>query len=225
MNPHASSPATPNFDRLALVYRWMEWLSFGPLLQRCRCAFLNEIADRRSALVLGDGDGRFTGRLLKAAPQIRILAIDSSPAMLRSLLKEAGKNAGRVRTEATDIREWPQASESPYHTSFDLICTHFFLDCLSAEEICALISRIRPLLAANSMWVVSDFAVPKGILGRWVAGPLIRLLYWAFRWMTGLQVRRLPDHASALREAGFIREQRRELLGGMLCSETWRLQA
>src|SRR6185437_1080687 len=56
---------TPKFDRLARVYRWMEWLSFGPYLSRCRRAFLPQLRDARRALVLGDGDGRFTAALLR----------------------------------------------------------------------------------------------------------------------------------------------------------------
>ena len=62
----------PDFDRLARLYRWMEYLTFGPWLQRCRSAFLGGIANSRRALVLGDGDGRFTARLLADCPAIRI---------------------------------------------------------------------------------------------------------------------------------------------------------
>jgi hypothetical protein len=39
-----AKPKTPNFDRLAKHYRWMELFTFGPLLARCRDAFLPELA-------------------------------------------------------------------------------------------------------------------------------------------------------------------------------------
>ncbi len=51
MNP------VPNFNRLAQIYRWLEYLSFGPFLWRCRIRFLPDLAHCRRALVLGDGDG------------------------------------------------------------------------------------------------------------------------------------------------------------------------
>ena len=42
---------TPNFDRVARIYRWAEYLTLGPLLQRTRAYFLPQLADRRRALV------------------------------------------------------------------------------------------------------------------------------------------------------------------------------
>ena len=80
----------PNFNRLARIYLWMELACFGPWLWWCRCTFLRELADSRRALVIGDGDGRFTARLLRANPGIQIDAVDSSAAMLHSLLRRAG---------------------------------------------------------------------------------------------------------------------------------------
>ena len=71
----------PNFDRLAGVYRWMEWLSFGPHLGRCRRAFLLEMTESRRALVLGDGDGRFTAALLRQNKAIQVDAVDVSQAL------------------------------------------------------------------------------------------------------------------------------------------------
>ena len=57
-----------NFDLIARPYRWLEYLTFGPALARCRNHFLPQLTDRRAALVLGDGDGRFLARLLAPTP-------------------------------------------------------------------------------------------------------------------------------------------------------------
>lgn len=218
--PHAApNPApnpTPNFDRLARLYRWMEYLSFGPWLWRCRCAFLDELTACRHAIVLGDGDGRFTARLLHMNPAIQIDAIDASPAMLHALLRRAGPHAARVRTHATDARLW-----NPPSQPCDLIVTHFFLDCLSTDEVAALAGRLRSETTPAATWVVSEFAVPSGWFGRLVAAPLVGGLYRAFGWMTGLRARRLPDYATALRAGGFALRTRRAWLGGLLASELW----
>lgn len=213
--------AAPNFDRLAGVYRWMEWLSFGGRLWRCRCAFLPEIRTPRRALVLGDGDGRFTARLLRENPRVRVDAIDLSPAMLASLMERAGKDRARVRPLLADVREGLPDAEG-----YDLVVTHFLLDCLTTSEVEALAARVRRKLADDALWVVSEFAVPQGWFGRFVARPVVSLLYWAFGWMTGLRVRRLPDWTEALERAGFVRLQRRNWLWGLLTSEIWQpLQA
>lgn len=213
---------TANFDGLAKLYRWMELVTFGPLLARCRMAFLGEGHSARRAqiaLVLGDGDGRFTAELLRVNRQVQIEAVDASPAMLEALKRRAGANAGRVRETCIDARNW-----RPARTQFDLVATHFFLDCLTTEEVRALAIKVRGAASSSVAWIVSEFAIPGSWFGRWVAGPLVWLLYRAFGLLTGLEVRSLPDHHAALRDAGFTLAERRGLLRGLLVSEIWRPQ-
>jgi SAM-dependent methyltransferase len=214
----------PNFNRLAGLYRWMELATFGPWLRWCRCTFLPELADCRHALVLGGGDGRFAARLLATNPTVQIDAVDASPAMLEALSHRAGRNAARVRTYLADARLWrPRVSSAIPSNSlpYDLIVTHFFLDCLTTEEVQSLASELRGAVALSSRWLVSEFAIPAHWYGRFVARPLLWSLYRAFGWLTGLAVRTLPDHRSALHAAGFTLQQRRTWLGGLLIAELW----
>lgn len=206
----------PDFNRLARLYRWMELFSFGPWLARCRFTFLGDLAGCRRALVLGDGDGRFTAQLTKANSMVAVDAVDASPAMLRELLRRSGDGAQRIRTHCADARVW-----RPTCPPYDVIATHFFLDCLTDEEARAIAGKLRSGLSPSGLWVVSEFAIPAGTFGRWVAQPVVRLLYRAFGLLTGLAVRKLPDHAAALRAAGFTLRDRREFLGGMLTAEMW----
>ncbi|UWZ86687.1 class I SAM-dependent methyltransferase [Occallatibacter riparius] len=217
MTDQESETPKLNFDRLAGLYRWMEWLSFGPYLDRCRRAFLPELADARRALVLGDGDGRFTAALLKRNAAVCVDAIDVSEAMLESLKFRAGAGAVRVRTQARDVRVWTPREEAEY----DLIVTHFFLDCLTADDVRRLAERLRANLQPGVRWVISEFAIPHNAFGRWVARPVVSFLYWAFRVLTGLQVERLPDWQSALQAAGFQRATERRFLRGLLTSQLW----
>ena len=53
-----------SFDRLAPFYRTLEVLTFGRALWICRTRLLGDFLAVRRALVLGDGDGRFTAKLL-----------------------------------------------------------------------------------------------------------------------------------------------------------------
>jgi SAM-dependent methyltransferase len=215
--PNPSNP--PNFDRLAPIYRWLEWLSFGPSLTLCRRAFLGRFTARRRALIIGDGDGRFTASLLGSSPGIEIDAIDASPEMLRALTGRAGPNRSRVHTQAMDARQW----RPPEPRRYDLVCTHFFLDCLTTAEIRFLAAAVRPALQPGALWVVSEFSIPPGPFGSLIAAPLVSALYRAFGWLTGLAVRRLPDHQAALRHAGFILLESRPWLHGLLASELWAL--
>jgi len=210
MNP------APNFNPLAHLYRWMELVTFGPWLSRTRSTFLSETTTARHALILGDGDGRFTARLLRTNPNIHIDAVDASSAMLRALLHRAGPNSSRVRTHLADARTF-----HPPNPPYDLIVTHFFLDCLTTAEIQSLAATIRTFAAPQARWLVSEFAVPANRFGYRVARPLVWSLYWAFGLLTGLTLRQLPDHHAALSQSGFTLQKHRAWLGGLLVSELW----
>lgn len=208
--------APPNFNRLAHLYRWMEFITFGPFLWHCRCTLLHSLAGRRRALILGDGDGRFTARLLRENPYIQIDAVDASPAMLAALLRRAGPNAMRVRAHCGDVRSF-----NPPNLPYDLIVTHFFLDCLTTAEVQSLAATLHTAAAPHALWLISEFAVPSTAYGRLVANPLISFLYWTFRQLTGLYVRSLPDHRTALGNAGFVLKEHHPQLSGLLVSELW----
>lgn len=210
----------PDFNRLARLYRWMEFFSFGPWLALTRGTFLGHLTHARRALVLGDGDGRFTAGLLRANSNVRIDAVDASRAMLQELLSRAEPHADRVRVHLADLRGWepPAGTLAP---PYDLIATHFFLDCLTTQEIQLLTANLRGAISPSALWVVSEFAIPPGWPGRFIARPLVASLYFSFGLLTGLAVRSLPNHASALRQAGFTLIERRSRLAGLLIAELW----
>jgi SAM-dependent methyltransferase len=210
----------PNFNRLARAYRWMEFFTFGPWLSLARRSFLGNLTHSRRALVLGDGDGRFTARLLRENSTVHVDAVDASTAMLHLLLSRAGPHAKRVRVHVADARTW-QPPAPVLGMPYDLIVTHFFLDCLTQPEVESLAKRLRNAVSPSAVWIISEFAVPPGWFGRLIARPLLASLYWSFGWLTGLTVRTLPDHPIALRAAGFILQDRRSRLGGLLSSEMW----
>jgi SAM-dependent methyltransferase len=215
----------PDFNRLAAIYRWMEWASFGPWLSWCRCAFIPEVSACRYAAVLGDGDGRFTARLLAANSIVRIDAVDASSAMLNALVHRAGPDSARIRTYLADAREWqpvtPTKAPPDENETYDLIVTHFFLDCLTTAEVQSLAAKLRRTTSPSAVWLVSDFAIPSTLFGRAIAWPLVSVLYAAFALLTGLAVRSLPDHSTALLRSGFTLQKRRTWLGGLLISELW----
>lgn len=209
-----------SFDLLARPYRWMEYGTFGQWLQRCRTHFLQDVTGVRDALVLGDGDGRFAARLLQAAPRAHVVAVDSSAGMLKTLRARCvAQGAGeRLATCQANLQQGlPQAV---CERQYDLVTSHFFLDCLSEADIARLATEIAPLLRPGSAWLISDFHVPSTWL-RLPARLLVRSLYLAFRLLTGLRVQRLPDYAGVLQQHGYVRQWRALMLGGLLITELW----
>ncbi len=208
----------PNFNPLARPYRWLEYLTFGPLLHRCRLHFLPQLLQTRRALVLGDGDGRFLAHLLARNPHLHADAVDLSAAMLHQLRQ---RSATAAPTAATRLNMHHADALTFEPTGpYDLVATHFFLDCLTQPQLDQLTSRLAPHLAPGALWILSDFRIPPGPLCL-PARALIRLLYLAFRLLTGLRTTHLPNHASALGCAGLSPVARHRSFFGILTSELW----
>ena len=210
-----------NFDPIARPYRWLEYLSFGPWLGRCRSAQLECLAGAQRALLLGDGDGRFLARLLAANTTLTVDVVDSSHSMLRLLdrrIRRAGPQARqRICLHPADALEWNPTG------SYDLVVSHFFLDCFFAPQLERLFDRLLPHLRPGAQWVISEFAISRNAFAAYLARGFISLLYRAFGLLTGLPVRALPDYAAALLRRGFVLSEDRRYLAGLLCSQVWSL--
>jgi len=209
----------PDFNRIARPYRWLEYLTLGRALERCRLHYLPSLLQQKHALLLGDGDGRFLAQLLARNQYLQADAVDTSATMLRLLRQRceatAPSTTARLQTHQASALTVPIEGKS-----YDLIVTHFFLDCLSQPELDALVTRIAPRLTPGALWLISDFRIPSGLM-RLPAKFLIRTLYLAFRILTGLRTTRLPDHSSSLTQAGLTRIARQHRLAGLLVTELW----
>jgi hypothetical protein len=202
-----------NCDAIAPYYAAMEYAVFGRTLERCRSSFLPQLAGARYALVLGDGDGRFLRRLLAECRGLRADYVDCSAAMTALARSAAGSE--RVAYYCSDAL----AGNLP-GSGYDLVVTHFFLDCFDGPQMAALVDRVKRA-APGARWLVSEFRIPQS---RWLAGPgraFIRLLYAFFTMSTGLSTRSLVDHRPLLQRAGFQPLGMKPRAGGLLVSELW----
>ena len=205
----------PNFDRVARIYRWAEYLALGPLLQRVRTHFLPKLPPSRQALALGDGDGRFLAALLRRQPALRAHAVDGSAQMLALLTDRCHFAHGRLTVQHAPLHD--AAPPAPA----DLVVSHFVLDCFDAPALTSLCDHVTTAAAPNALWLLSDFGIPQSTLLRPFAALYIRALYAAFRLLTGLAVRHLPDHEVPLQALGWQHRARHQWLGGFLYTELW----
>ena len=199
----------------------MEYLTFGRSLERCRFCFLPLLTGSRNALLLGDGDGRFAARLLRAAPEAHVTAVDCSTAMLQALCRRC---AQPDRVTALCVNVATAFIEVPEGETFDVVASHFFLDCLTTTQVETLAGQVKLLLSPGARWIISEFRVPSGIM-RLPSLALVRLLYAAFRLLAKLRIQHLPDHRHVLQQSGFACTQRRHFLCGLLTAEEWQLAA
>ena len=204
-----------NFDRLAPFYQAMERLAAGGRLQRCRVAFLGAIPPPRRVLILGEGRGNFLAELRKRFPEASVVVVDASARMLEHAKRRAGETSAEFIH--TDVLSW-----TPESGGFDLIVTHFFLDCLTADELDVLIPRLADWASPEAHWLLADFEIAPRGLARWRSRWIVALLYRFFRITCGLKADSLVAPDPKLASAGFRLAGRMTSEWGLLKSECWR---
>ena len=208
-----------SFDLLAPVYRWMEFICAGDKLQRCRVAFLDEVPAPRRILILGEGHGRSVVECLRRFPAAEIICVEASAGMIaqaRGNIERHGLEEDRVTFIHADVLTW-----EPPTTSFDLIITHYFLDCFRADQLNSLVPKIAHLATDDANWMIADFQIAASGWRRWRTQIILWLLYTFFRVATRLPATELAPTDALLTQAGFVLHRRVDMEWGLLKSEWW----
>lgn len=208
-----------SFDILAPHYRWMEFVTAGEKLQRCRTAFLQEVVTAKRAVVFGVGRGRFLPEFLRANREAEVLCLDASSRMLELTgrrLNDLGLPVNRVRFERQDILKWSGPRET-----YDLVVTHFFLDCFRADQLSRVIAEISLSAKRRAKWLLADFQVPSSAWLGLRARLILKVMYLFFRAAAKLPADHLtsPDHW--ISKNGFSLVERRTAELGLLHSDLW----
>jgi trans-aconitate methyltransferase len=208
-----------SFDLVALHYRWLETITFGNALQRARTCWIDTLARPKRTLILGEGDGRFLCELVRAYPKIDIDCIDASEAMLQlaraRLRRRHPESFSRVNFIREDILKW-----SP-RKSYDLLVTHFFLDCFPDRELQAIIAKLASAAEPGAVWLVADFTIPRKRFARAHARLWLRMMYAFFRATAGIAAKELVDPIPYLDGYGFTRASENLSRGKMLRSDVY----
>jgi ubiquinone/menaquinone biosynthesis C-methylase UbiE len=210
-----------SFDTLARWYRTLEWIAFGDDLQRSRITCLSEVVAPRRALIVGEGNGRFLCELLRRHLGAEVDCIDASQRMLqlarKRLERELPEAVQRVRFLQHDLTSW-----SPPEHHYDLVATHFFLDCFAETQLAAIVGKLAQAATENANWLLADFSLPAQGVSRLHARVWLAVMYQFFRLTAGIAARQLIDPTPLLRSEGFALAQRHSFRKGMLKSEMWR---
>ncbi len=212
-------PGAVSFDALAPWYRALETMAFGNALQRARVAWLGEISSPRRALIVGEGNGRFLSELLRIHPAVEVDCVDSSERMLALARQNLGPGIANhsIHFLQADIRSW-----TPPEVAYDLIVTHFLLDCFPEDQVANVVARLSGSATTNANWLLADFRQPSGNLGRLHARAWLFAMYQFFRFTARIEARELVDPSPFIPRYGFVLQGQRLFRGGMLKSEIWR---
>lgn len=204
-----------NCDRIAPFYQVLERTAFSQRLQNHRIAFIDAANAKQRALILGDGDGRFAEALAIAYPCLEIHFIEKSAGMIAQASKRL-KSHGNVRLLTGDALRFEFQPNI-----YDILFTHFFLDCFDTGQVQKLAARISNALTPDATWIITDFQqAPSG--WRWLYTSLwLNAMYLFFRVATGLSTSSLPDYAAVLHASNFQLTKRQLSLTGLIASEWW----
>jgi len=208
-----------SFDHLAPFYCGMEFVLAGEKLQRCRLAWLGEVKDCRRVLIAGQGPGRFLTECAKALPEARIHCVDASAGMIQRAklaLQRKRLDSDRITFEQATLPDW-----HPPKGEFDLLVTHFFLDCFPPDRLRQVVSRLASAAQPGAKWLLADFCEPPRGLARWRAKSILALAYVFFNLTTGLAARRLTAPDKYLEQFALKLKRRRTCDGGLLHSDLW----
>jgi len=204
-----------NCDRIAPYYKLLEYLSFGPSLQRTRTHFLPYLQTQQRILLLGDGDGRFLAQLLNINPTATIDSYDLSAGMILEAKSRITKH--QVNFYEQDIT----TTHLPNQT-YDAIVANFFFDCFNTNQLTTLIASLKLSAQPDCLWFVSDFQIPIAQPAKLIAILLTRFLYLCFALTTGLKQRQLPNYHQALTSNLLNLTHRQDSLGGILTTRLYR---
>lgn len=239
-----------SFDAIAPYYRWLERVTAGPLLQRCRTEFLHELKDARNILLLGEGRGRFLMELLRQNPEAHITCVDASARMLeltRSELVKRGlldrsrpssscsavgcedEKRGRISRFTEPLTDQLRFTHADVFNEdwgcgserYDAIASHFFLDCFPPHQLARICETIAAGTSPGAPWLISDFRLPDRGWRRLRARWILWGMYRFFRIMTALPASRLTDPDPLLKSAGFRLRTRAHFNHGLLHSDIW----
>ena len=200
-----------NFDPVARIYDRLSYLIFGKAMRRAQTAYLSDIGPGANVLVLGGGTGWLLSELSEVNPTCKVWYIDASATMIE-LSKEVTRNSVHelVFLHGTE-------DSIPPGTTFDAVISNFYLDLFPQESCVNAIRKIRPVIRANGIWLVSDF-----LSTTWWHSAMLGVMYQFFKLTCDIEASALPQWKNLLEENAFKEYKSSEFFGGFIKSAVFR---
>ena len=185
----------PDFSILSPIYDFLGILAFQGTLHRSQLFLLNELKQSQNALIIGGGTGRFLVDLMKSGKVDKVTYVDISPGMIKKAESKIKKLASsdRVSFICGGLDSIPEEK-------FDLICTHYFLDCFPEDQLPEVMAKLNHFLSDNGDWHFTDFYLNES--SSFIQRKTVGFLYWFFRLSCGIKVRKLANFENQFEDVG-----------------------
>jgi len=130
---------------------------------------------------------------------------------------EQPDRSDQVRFLHLDIMSW-----APPENHYDLVVTHFLLDCFPKAELADVIKRLASAATPEAVWLLADFRLPDRGFARLRARVWLTAMYQFFRLTARIPATELIDPTSFMQANGFALTRQHLSRNGMLKSELWR---
>ena|ERR1700741_1022405 len=203
------------FSKLSSSYIFLSKIFFGKALLRSQFYFPGKLQNNNTILICGIGTGELLVEILKKEIARKVVCVDISEGMIRKtkelLLKELPGNKIPVEFVCLPVQEYTTREK------FDLIFFPYLLDCIRDEDIQTTLRNAKNQLNTNGKVILTDFQIPKGSsLVRLYAKFLLKILYFFFRIVCKIEVKKLPDFNFFFSEQGFEAQEEKTFYRGIL---------
>ena len=207
-----------DFSILSPIYDFLGSIVFFGALHRSQIYFLDQLKKPDRALIIGGGTGRFLVDLLKSEKVKNITYVDISAGMFAKAKKKVSALGKENQVEFIC-----GGLEAVPDRQYDLICTHYFLDCFEEEELCLMLSKLRGLLSKEGEWHFTDFYLDES--SSFIKTKFVGFLYFFFRILCGLKVKKLPDFKKLFNGTELKGETEKYFFRGLLRTAIYKSQS
>lgn len=202
-----------NFDSIAPIYDRLSHFVFGRRMQQAQTLYLTEIAPGARVLILGGGTGWLLAELLAKNPTCHVWYIEASAKMI-----ELSKGKVKLADHAVNFIHGTENS-IPRDVTFDAVITHFYLDLFTPYTCRDVIHKIRSSIHSKGLWLASDF-----IHATWWQGVMLNIMYYFFKLVCGVEVKKLTEWRKLIADSGFIEVKSQSFFQKFIVSSQFRLR-
>lgn len=182
-----------SFDGIAPYYGSVARLVYGDAIHHAQCFFLNKLDTNDKVLLLGGGTGDLLVDLNTLSLNLEVDYLDSSEKMT-AIAKSKKQLDLKVNFHTLRFQDFKPTKK------YDVVMVPFFLDCLKADELPAVISKIAQMLKPRGSLLVSDFQIHKDSLWQKMMSDAMHLFFQVF---SHLESDKLQDINQAVSKGGF----------------------
>lgn len=208
------------FDRLAPFYDFVVWVVFGKRLSRFADAAISSLHHSKNCLIVGGGSGEIIRQCFEQAISEQYFYAELSAKMIqRAKSRFMDEELSKIKFG----NDWESLIGSQ---KLDLVIFPFVLDCLTQTNVEKFIKALRPKLDSNAQILIIDFHELKanGSFTRNLKNAFISLLYFFFRFATGIEAKSLPNINRVMIDNAFQVTESKSILDGWITAQYFSLR-